>query len=252
MLGSSKKSESNESESNSNRLLDIGEKVVQCRRCPRLVEYRESIAQQKRKDFDSWQYWGKPVPGFGDANASLLIVGLAPAAHGGNRTGRVFTGDRSGDFLYKALFKTGFANQSLSVSRTDGLRLKNAYITAAVKCAPPDNKPSPKETTNCSSYLEAEIDSFDGLRAILCLGQFAFKSVVKAMRNRHDLPRVRASFAHARVWSPGSGIPKIICSYHPSPRNTQTGKLTESMMVRVLLTARRHSEPDPDPLHHDS
>lgn len=252
MLGSSKKSESNESESNSDSLLDIREKVVRCRRCPRLVEYRESVALQKRKEFDSWEYWGKPVPGFGDANASLLIVGLAPAAHGGNRTGRVFTGDRSGDFLYKALFKTGFANQSLSVSRTDGLRLMNAYITAAVKCAPPDNKPSPKETMNCSSYLEAEIDALDDLRVILCLGQFAFRSVVSLMRNRHDLARVRASFAHGRVWSIGPGIPKIICSYHPSPRNTQTGKLTESMMVRVLLTARRHSRLDPDRLHNDS
>src|SRR5246127_5310387 len=155
-------------------LVLIRDRVVQCRRCPRLVEYREEVARIKRRKFSGWNYWGKPIPGFGDPNASLLIVGLAPAAHGGNRTGRVFTGDRSGDFLYSALYETGFANQTLSVSRADGLRLESAYITAAVKCAPPDNKPSPKETMNCSSYLEAEIDAFEGLRVILCLGQFAF------------------------------------------------------------------------------
>ena len=243
MIGSSKNPETSKPESGSEALLDIREQVVSCRRCPRLVEYRELVARTKRKEFENWEYWAKPVPGFGDPRASLLIVGLAPAAHGGNRTGRVFTGDRSGDFLYRALYKAGFANQPLSVCRTDGLRLEKAYVTAAVKCAPPDNKPSPRETLNCSSYLDAEIDSFEGLKVILCLGQFAFKVVATALRNKYAAGLVRASFAHGRVWSLGQGIPKVICSYHPSPRNTQTGKLTESMLVKVLRTARRHSRP---------
>jgi uracil-DNA glycosylase len=207
---------------------------VDCRRCPRLVEYREKVAEIKRKEFSEWEYWGRPVPGFGDPNASVLIVGLAPAAHGGNRTGRVFTGDRSGDFLYKALYKTGFANQPLSQSRDDGLTLKNTYVTAAVKCAPPNNKPTPDETSNCSSYLAAEIDALAELQAILCLGKFAFDAVMKTMRTKYHLERQSAKFAHGRVLRLGKGIPHIICSYHPSPRNTQTGKLTERMFLSVL------------------
>jgi uracil-DNA glycosylase len=220
--------------SSASQLLKIRNKVVDCRRCQRLVEYREEVARSKRKEFLAWDYWGRPVPGFGDPDASLLIVGLAPAAHGGNRTGRVFTGDRSGDFLYKALFKTGFANQPTSESRDDGLTLKNAYVTAAVKCAPPDNKPTNEEMSNCSAYLAGEIDSLRNLKAVLCLGQFAFNAVMRMIRNKYNLKTSSPGFAHGRVLKFGGEIPLIICSYHPSPRNTQTGKLTEKMLLSVL------------------
>jgi uracil-DNA glycosylase len=215
-------------------LLNVREEVVSCRRCSRLVEYRERVAREKRREFMEWNYWGKPVPGFGDSNASLLIVGLAPAAHGGNRTGRVFTGDRSGDFLYKCLHQTGFANQAVSKSIDDGLRLNGAYVTAAVKCAPPNNKPSRAETSNCSGYLVAEIDSLPRLSAILCLGKFAFDAVMRTIRSKYSVERKARGFAHGRVLRLGKGIPLIICSYHPSPRNTQTGKLTEKMFLSVL------------------
>lgn len=240
---------SNSQRNSSNRttqapgLAEIREQVVNCRRCPRLVEYRDAVAREKRKEFESWDYWGKPVPGFGDPNASLLIVGLAPAAHGGNRTGRPFTGDRSGDFLYNVLFKTGFANKPVSVHNADGLILKNAYVTAAVKCAPPDNKPSLDETKNCSGYLASEIDALKHLTVILCLGQFAFRAVVSLMRNKLDLGGLHESFAHGKIVRLRPGAPKIICSYHPSPRNTQTGKLTEEMLIAVLRRARRETEP---------
>ena len=208
--------------------------MVDCRRCPRLVRYREEVARTKRKEFLDWDYWGRPIPGFGDPNASLLIVGLAPAAHGGNRTGRVFTGDRSGDFLYKALYKTGLANQPTSLSQDDGLKLKGAYVTAAVKCAPPDNKPTADETSNCFGYLAGEIDSLKNLNTILCLGQFAFNAVMRTIRSKYNLPKSSGSFGHGRILRFGGGIPAVICSYHPSPRNTNTGKLTEKMFLNVL------------------
>ncbi len=198
------------------------------------MEYREEVARKKRKEFLGWEYWGRPIPGFGDPNASLLIVGLAPAAHGGNRTGRVFTGDRSGDFLYKALYKVGFANQPTSESTDDGLTIDGAYVTAAVKCAPPDNKPTTDETSNCSGYLASEIDSLRNLKVILCLGQFAFNAVMRMIRNKYNLPKSSIKFGHGRVLKLGRQIPVIICSYHPSPRNTQTGKLTERMFLSVL------------------
>jgi uracil-DNA glycosylase family 4 len=220
--------------SSANLLLEVRNEVVDCRRCPRLVEYREEVARRKRREFLDWEYWGRPIPGFGDPNASLLIVGLAPAAHGGNRTGRVFTGDRSGDFLYKALHKTGLANQPMSRSTDDGLMLKGAYVTAAVKCAPPDNKPTNDETSNCASYLASEIGSLKNLSTILCLGQFAFKAVVRNIQNKYNLKTWTAGFSHGRVLRLGQDIPVIVCSYHPSPRNTQTGKLTENMFLSVL------------------
>jgi uracil-DNA glycosylase family 4 len=204
-----------------------------------LVEYREEVARNKRREFLDWEYWGRPVPGFGDPYASLLIVGLAPAAHGGNRTGRVFTGDRSGDFLYKAFYKMGLANQPTSQNSEDGLKLNGAYVTAAVKCAPPDNKPSTEETSNCSEYLASEVDSLRDLKAILCLGQFAFNAVMRTIRNKYSLPKSPAKFGHGRRLRLGDGIPVIICSYHPSPRNTQTGKLTEKMFVSVLRKTLR-------------
>ena len=232
--------------SSANLLLKVRNQVVDCRRCPRLVRYREEVARKKRKEFLGWNYWGKPVPGFGDPNASLLIVGLAPAAHGGNRTGRVFTGDRSGDFLYNALYKTGFANQALSRSIDDGLKLKNVYVTAAVKCAPPENKPTPEETSNCSTYLAAEIDSLKQLDAILCLGQFAFNAVMRTIRKKYNLKPPYARFRHGRVIRLGKGIPLIICSYHPSPRNTQTGKLTENMFLSVLRKTQERTKNRPE------
>jgi uracil-DNA glycosylase family 4 len=213
--------------SSTNLLLEVRNEVVDCRRCPRLVEYREEVARRKRREFLEWEYWGRPIPGFGDPNASLLIVGLAPAAHGGNRTGRVFTGDRSGDFLYKALYKTGLANQPTSRSTDDGLVLNGAYVTAAVKCAPPDNKPTTDETSSCAAYLSREIDSLKDLKTILCLGQFALNAVIHVIQNKYNL---------------GEGIPVIVCSYHPSPRNTQTGKLTEKMFLSVLRKTRAISK----------
>jgi len=228
--------------SSANLLLEVRNEVVDCRRCPRLVDYREEIAREKRREFLDWEYWGRPIPGFGDPNASLLIVGLAPAAHGGNRTGRVFTGDRSGDFLYKALYKVGIANQPTSRSTDDGLMLKGAYVTAAVKCAPPDNKPTNEETYNCSAYLAGEIGSLKDLRTILCLGQVAFKAVIRTIRNKHGLKKRSAGFAHGRVLRLGRGIPVIVCSYHTSPRNTQTGKLTERMFLSVLRKTRAISK----------
>jgi uracil-DNA glycosylase len=215
-------------------LVKVREEVVGCRRCSRLVEYRERVAREKRREFMEWNYWGRPVPGFGDPDALLLIVGLAPAAHGGNRTGRVFTGDRSGDFLYKCLHQAGLVNHPISRSIDDGLKLNGAYVTAAVKCAPPDNKPSRVETSNCSGYLSAEIDSLPKLRAILCLGQFAFNAVMRTIRSKYSIERKAREFAHGRVLKLGKEIPLIICSYHPSPRNTQTGKLTEKMFLSVL------------------
>lgn len=220
--------------SSANLLLKIRNEVVDCRRCPRLVEYREEVARKKRKEFLDWAYWGRPIPGFGDANASLLIVGLAPAAHGGNRTGRVFTGDRSGDFLYKALYKVGLANQPTSRSLNDGLKLRDAYVTAAVKCAPPDNKPTTEELSNCSGYLAREMESLKDLNAILCLGKFAFDAVMRMIRSKHNLPRSSGTFGHGKVFKLGEGIPSVICSFHPSPRNTQTGKLTERMFLAVV------------------
>lgn len=212
----------------------IRDRVIHCRRCPRLVAYREEIAQTKKREFVDWTYWGRPIPGFGDPEAWLLIVGLAPAAHGGNRTGRVFTGDRSGDFLYKALHMVGLASQPISESLNDGLRLNGVYVTAAVKCAPPDNKPSTEETLACSNYLVEEIGSLRSLSAILCLGQFAFNAVLRAVRTNYDLRQTGFKFGHGRVLNLGPAIPTVFCSFHPSPRNTQTGKLTEQMFLSLL------------------
>ena len=213
--------------------------VVACRRCPRLVKYREEVARDRKREFAGWDYWGKPVPGFGDRDSSLLIVGLAPAAHGGNRTGRVFTGDRSGDFLVKTLYRAGFANQPISENRNDGLKLHGVYITAAVKCAPPDNKPTLEETSNCAQYLSREMGSLSNLKAILCLGQFAFSAVVRLLRTRCDVESSPPKFEHGRMWNLAEPRLSIFCSYHPSPRNTQTGKLSERMFLTLLQRVRR-------------
>ncbi|TMI21425.1 uracil-DNA glycosylase [Candidatus Bathyarchaeota archaeon] len=226
-------------------LKNLDHEIVSCRKCPRLVAFRERVAREKRRQFHDWEYWGKPVPGFGDPNASLLIVGLAPAPHGGNRTGRIFTGDRSGDFLISALHKAGFASQSLSESRSDGLTLRNAYLTAAVKCAPPDNKPAPVEVGNCSPYLSRELDLLKETRVILCLGQLAFNSVMDTVARHQQSPRFRHKFAHGLEVSLGLRAPTVFASYHPSPRNTQTGKLTREMFLSLLARVQRRLRKNP-------
>ncbi len=213
--------------------------VVSCTKCPRLVRFREQVATTKKKQFMDWDYWGRPVPGFGDPNAHLLIVGLAPAPHGGNRTGRVFTGDKSADFLVKALHRAGFANQAVSTSRQDGLRLKGVYITAAVKCAPPDNKPTRGEATNCSSFLQRELSLLPNASMILCLGQFAYNAVVEVLKARYEVEVPIPKFRHGLEARFGQGIPLVFASYHPSPRNTQTGKLTERMFQALLTRIQK-------------
>ena len=210
-------------------------RVIECRRCPRLVEYREKVAREKRRMFREWEYWGKPVPGFGDPKAELLIVGLAPAAHGANRTGRMFTGDRSGDFLFRALHEAGFASQPDSHDRKDGLRLRRCYITAALRCAPPANKPLPQELKNCQPYLENELKLLRGVRAVLALGKIAFDRYLSVVGEHVDLPpRAKMPFAHGASYELAAGLPRLFASYHPSQQNTQTGKLTRAMMQAVL------------------
>ena len=217
----------------------LNEEIVACRRCPRLVEYRERVAREKRRAYRDWTYWGRPVPGFGDPQAQLLIVGLAPGAHGSNRTGRMFTGDRSGVFLYQALYDAGFANQPAAVNRDDGLRLKNAYITAAARCAPPENKPLPSEILNCRGYLEREIDILQP-SAVLALGKIAWDVFLGILKHRGAIPpRVAYRFTHgAEVDFPEAGM-RLFGVYHPSQQNTQTGLLTPAMYAKVLRRVRR-------------
>lgn len=205
----------------------LNTRVVACRSCPRLVEWREKVAAEKRASFKDWVYWGKAVPNFGDPSADLLIVGLAPAAHGANRTGRMFTGDRSGDWLYRALYKAGLANQPNSESADDGLILHNVLITATVHCAPPDNKPLPEEFANCLPYLTETLD-LKNWRSILCLGSIAWQAVHKHFGIR-PLPK----FSHGATHKIASG-PLIVGSYHPSQQNTFTGKLTEEMLDAAI------------------
>ena len=216
----------------------LNHEVVRCRKCPRLVRYREIVAREKRAAFLNWEYWGRPLPGFGDPSAQLVILGLAPAAHGGNRTGRMFTGDRSGDFLYQALYRTGFANQPTSQQRDDGLALRNAYITAALRCAPPANKPLPTELANCRPYFEREIEILRP-RAILALGGIAMRAYLGLLKDRGMIARLAAfPFRHGASYELGAGLPKLFASYHPSQQNTFTGKLTEKMLEDVLAEIR--------------
>jgi uracil-DNA glycosylase len=215
------------------RLLDLNRNVVGCRACPRLVRYRESVARVKKKQFMSWNYWGRPVPGFGDVAARILVIGLAPAPHGGNRTGRVFTGDRSADFLVKALFKGGYANQPLSVDVNDGLELDRVYITAAVKCAPPDNKPAVEEVSNCAHFLKSELEICNQFRIILCLGQLAYHSTMVVLIQSNLFSSRVPKFEHGLEIDLLDGR-KVFASYHPSPRNTQTGTLTAEMFNALL------------------
>ena len=219
------------------RLLAQSE-IVDCRRCHRLVEYREAVACNKVKRFRDWEYWGRPVPSLGPVEARLLIIGLAPAAHGGNRTGRIFTGDRSGDWLYRALHKFGFANQPTSVHRDDGLRLIDAYITAAIHCAPPDNKPLPVEFVNCRPYLLDELQKLKRVRVVVALGLIAFKTYFTARKQLGwQNPTPLPGFGHGLLAKLPDGV-TLVSSYHPSQQNTQTGKLTEKMFDDVFRRAR--------------
>jgi uracil-DNA glycosylase len=221
----------------------LNDEIIACRRCPRLVEYREQVACTKRRAYRDWEYWGRPVPGFGDPDAHLLLIGLAPGAHGANRTGRIFTGDSSGDFLYRALFETGFASKPTSVSRDDGLELRDAYISAAVRCAPPANKPALDEIRNCRPYLERELELLRNIRVIVALGRLAFDVYLGILRDGGKIARRSAfAFAHGSEYRTGPGQPLLIGSYHPSQQNTFTGKLTRAMLRRVFRTARRRLE----------
>ena len=214
--------------------------VVRCPRCPRLREYCAQVAAIKRRAFRDWEYWGRPVPSFGDPHARLLMVGLAPAAHGANRTGRMFTGDRSGDWLYRALYQTGFASQPTSTSREDGLILKDAYITAAIRCAPPDNKPAREELLNCRPYLERELQLLKNVKVVLALGKIAFDHYLDVLKSRGVIrSRAAFSFGHNRSFVTAPDQPVLMSSYHPSQQNTSTGKLTEEMLLDVFRDARK-------------
>lgn len=217
--------------------------ITSCSQCPRLVEWREHVAREKRASFSQEKYWGRPVPAFGDYSASILVVGLAPAAHGANRTGRMFTGDRSGDWLYRALFRQGLANQSTSIARNDGLQLKEVLITAAVRCAPPANKPTPTERDVCGHWLEQELELLTRVRVIVTLGNFAYAQTLRILSGRGtDIPRPRPKFSHGAELRLDESL-TIIASYHPSQQNTFTGKLTEKMFDQVWARARKLSRP---------
>lgn len=212
----------------------VRNEVAECRKCARLVKYREAVASEKRRMFRDWTYWGRGVPGFGDPAARLLILGLAPAAHGANRTGRMFTGDRSGDFLYKALYLAGFANQATSMNREDGLQLKNAYIAAAVRCTPPINKPLPNEILNCRSYLERELDILQP-KAVLALGKIAWDAYLDILKAEGRIAsRAGYRFAHGAEVEFEEPLPCLFGVYHPSQQNTQTGRVTEAMYTKAF------------------
>jgi uracil-DNA glycosylase len=221
-------------------LARVGRDVIACELCPRLRGWCREVAASKVRRFRDEEYWGRPVPGFGDAAARLLIVGLAPAAHGANRTGRVFTGDRSGDFLFAALHRAGFANRPVSLSRGDGLRLTGCYVTPIARCAPPANKPTPEEVRNCRPYLAREWRLLRDVRAVLALGRLAMDGIVAALRAEGRLPARRAlAFGHGVSHDLGGGL-RLFASYHPSQQNTFTGKLTEARFDAVLRSIRRH------------
>jgi uracil-DNA glycosylase family 4 len=221
-------------------LLSVREAIVSCERCPRLRRYCERIGREKRAAYRQETYWARPVPGFGDPDARILLVGLAPAAHGGNRTGRVFTGDGvggSGDFLMAALHANGFANQTFSRHAADGLKLSDVWIAAVARCAPPDNKPEPREIANCRPHLRAEIDALPNLRVFVALGRIAFDEIWKLLAERGIKPTKRPLFEHGGVYK-NPGGPTVVASYHPSRQNTHTGRLTQTMLRSVFRKAR--------------
>jgi uracil-DNA glycosylase family 4 len=220
------------------KILKLNTEITSCRKCDRLVEWREQVAVEKRASFRDWEYWGRPVPGFGDFRARLLIVGLAPAAHGANRTGRMFTGDRSGDWLYAALHRAGFASQPRSDSVDDGLTLSDCFVTAIGRCAPPANKPTADELKSCRPWLEAELDLLDRVTAVVPLGGLAFSQVLRIYSDRGaTVPRPRPKFRHGAEVDLGPDGPTIVASYHPSQQNTFTGRLTEEMLDEVFTRA---------------
>ena len=216
-------------------LKELQDTVVRCQKCQRLVAYLKEVSNHKPKRFRDWDYWSKPLPSFGDPNARVLIVGLAPAAQGGNRTGRMFTGDRSGEWLFNALHQFGFANQPNSLRRDDGFKLNDCYITATIRCAPPKNKPFPEEIEDCRSYLLRELDLLEKIKVIVLLGQIAFTQTLKSLRLKgYDVPSL--SFGHGKVYA-GNGFkpfPTLITTYHPSQQNTQTGRLTRPMFHQIF------------------
>ena len=231
---------------NGRELAALAGDLAVCTRCPRLVAWREQVADEKRAAFRDEEYWGRPVPGFGDPGARLVVVGLAPAAHGANRTGRMFTGDRSGDWLYRSLFRAGMANQPESTERTDGLRLDGVWVTAGVRCAPPGNRPTPAERDACAPWLDLEIGLLGSPVVYVALGEFAYRVVWSYLGRRGvGLPRPRPRFAHGLEVGLENGI-VVIASYHPSPQNTCTGRLTEPMLDAVFTSAARLLVTRPD------
>jgi len=217
----------------------LNREVVACTRCPRLVAYREEIAREKKRAYREWEYWGKPVPGFGDVHARVLIMGLAPGAHGSNRTGRPFTGDSSGKFMYPVLYETGFASQPTSESRDDGMKLTDLYITAAVRCAPPDNKPLPQELAECSHFLDRELAGLEDVKVVVALGKIGFDAYLNYLQRRGMLTVKKAYiFKHGVSYRMADGK-VVLASYHPSNQNTATGKLTREMFVKIFKQAAK-------------
>ncbi len=220
-------------------LVQLNREVIACTHCPRLVEYRQRIAREKRRAYVDWDYWGKPVPGFGDPDARVLVLGLAPGAHGSNRTGRPFTGDASGKFMYPILYEAGFSNQPDATKRDDGLELKDLYITAAVRCVPPDNKPLPQELANCAPYLDRELAGLKDVRVVVALGRIGFEAYLNYLKRRGLLASKNPyPFGHGASYKMPDGK-ILLASYHPSNQNTQTGKLTRVMFAKIFEEAAR-------------
>ena len=218
----------------------LQQEIVNCTRCPRLRQHCINIATVKRRAYQDWEYWGRPVPAFGDPQARILILGLAPGAHGSNRTGRMFTGDGSGHILYRVLHKTGFASQPDSLSRDDGMELHDIIITAAARCAPPGNKPSPEELRNCRPFFERELELLDKVKVVVALGKIAFDTYLDVLKSRGLISsRAGFVFGHDREFQTAAGQPRLVSSYHPSQQNTSTGKLTEKMLMDVFRRAKR-------------
>ena len=215
----------------------LEQEIIACRKCPRLVAWREEVARVRRRAFRDQTYWGKPVPGFGDPNARILVLGLAPGAHGSNRTGRMFTGDGSGDFLFPALFRAGLANQAVARDQQDGMSLKDVFITAICRCAPPSNKPTPEEIRNCRPWLEAELSLLDKIQGVVLLGKIAFDGWLNLPFTK-EFDKKNIVFGHNQLYEPGKSLPWMLSSYHPSLQNTQTGKLTTAMFDEIWQKAK--------------
>lgn len=214
-------------------LKSLNDEIVNCRKCPRLVEFREKVAREKRKQFSDFDYWGRPITGFGDIHARLVVIGLAPASQGANRTGRVFTGDKSARFLVRHLYRAGFANQPTSETRDDGLKYYDCYVTAVVRCVPPGDKPTRLELETCAPYLEEELKLLKDAKVVLALGKIAFDSIIKFAKKNYGIEG-SFKFEHGKKYTLSSEMPVIFASYHTSPRNTNTGKLTDDMFAKIL------------------